>query len=116
MPQDPLVIEDLPGPKEGQRILRLTGPLTMNNLFEFQAKVRGNTSRILMLDFSNVPYVDSAGIGALVGAYVSHQKENRGLFLIGASERIRNALKVTHVEQFFQFVDSVSAADQLAKA
>jgi anti-sigma B factor antagonist len=116
MPQDPLVIEDMSGPKEGQRILRLTGPLTMSNLFEFQSKVRGNTSRVLMLDFTNVPYVDSAGIGALVGAYVSHQKDGRSLFLIGTSERIRNALKVTHVEQFFQFVDSVSAAEQLAKA
>jgi anti-sigma B factor antagonist len=116
MPQDPLVIEDTAGPKEGHRILRLTGPITMSNLFEFQSKVRGNTSRVLMLDFTNVPYVDSAGIGALVGAYVSHQKDGRSLFLIGASDRIRNALKVTHVEQFFQFVDSVSTAEQLAKA
>jgi anti-sigma B factor antagonist len=112
MPQEPLTIEDIPGPKEGQRILRLTGPLTMSTLFDFQSKVRTDTSRALMLDFSNVPYVDSAGIGALVGAYVTHQKDGRSLYLIGVSERVRSALKVTRVEQFFRFVDSVTAAEQ----
>jgi anti-sigma B factor antagonist len=115
MPQDPLVIEDIAGPKDGQRILRLAGPLTMSSLFEFQSKVRTNTSRVLMLDFSNVPYVDSAGIGAMVGAYVTHQKDGRSLFLIGVNERVQNALKVTHVEKFFQFVDSVGAAEQAIK-
>ena len=62
-----------------------------------------------MLDFTQVPYVDSAGIGALVGAYVTHQKDGRSLYLIGVNERVQNALKVTRVEQFFNFVSSVSA-------
>lgn len=115
MPQDPLVIEDIPGPKDGQRILRLTGPLTMSTLFDFQSRVRTDNSRVLMLDFANVPYVDSAGIGALVGAYVTHQKDGRSLFLIRVNERVLNALKVTRVEQFFQFVDSVEAAEQAIK-
>jgi anti-sigma B factor antagonist len=116
MPQEPLVIEDVPGPKDGQRILRLTGPLTMMTLFDFQSKVRTDTSRVLMLDFTNVQYVDSAGIGALVGAYVTHQKDGRSLYLIGVNERVKNALKVTHVEQFFRFVDSLAAAEQAISA
>ncbi len=83
MPQEPLVIEDLAGPQEGQRVLRLTGPLVLSTLFDFQAKVRTDNSRTLMIDFTKVPYVDSAGIGALVGAYVTHQKDGRSLYLIG---------------------------------
>jgi hypothetical protein len=31
------------------------------------------------------------------------------------NERVQNALKVTHVEKFFQFVDSVDAAEQAIK-
>ena len=116
MPQEPLVIEDIPGPKDGQRILRLTGPLTMSTLFDFQSKIRTNTSRVLLLDFTNVPYVDSAGIGVMVGAYVSHQKDGRSLYLIGVNERVQNALKVTHVEKFFRFVDSLTAAEQAINA
>ena len=112
MPQEPLAIEDLAGPRDGQRILRLTGPLVLATLFDFQSKVRADTSHTLMLDFTNVPYVDSAGIGALVGAYVTHQKDGRNLYLIGVSQRVQDALQVTRVKQFFHFVDSVAAVEQ----
>ena len=110
MPQEPLSIEDIAGPQDGQRILRLTGPLLINNLFDFQSKVRGDTSAKLILDFTAVPYIDSAGIGSLVGAYVTHQKEGRSLVLVGVTERVLNALKVTRVEQFFRFCNSVAEA------
>jgi hypothetical protein len=36
MPQEPLVIEDLAGLKERQRILRFDGPLVISNLFDFR--------------------------------------------------------------------------------
>ncbi len=114
MPQEPLVIEDLAGPREGQRILRLTGPLVINTLFEFQSKVRTDASRALVLDLTQVPYVDSAGIGALIGAYVTHQKEGRSLALVGVNARVRSALQVTHVEQFFRFFDHLSSVEALS--
>ncbi|MGA3348310.1 MAG: STAS domain-containing protein [Candidatus Sulfotelmatobacter sp.] len=111
MPQDVLRIEDQAGSQAGQRVLRLNGALVMTTMFEFQSIVRSDTSNSLIIDFTNVPYVDSAGIGALVGAYVTRQHGGRRLALVGVSERIHNALKVTHVEQFFRFFDSVSAAE-----
>jgi len=107
MKPEPLTIQELAGAKDGERILRLIGPLLINNLFEFQAKVRTDTSPALVIDFTNVPYVDSAGIGALMGAYVSRQKgSGRTLLLVGVNQRVRQALQVTHVEQFFQFADA----------
>jgi anti-sigma B factor antagonist len=113
MPQDPLTIEDTVGPNEGQRILRLSGPLLINNLFSFQDKVRSDKSRDLVLDFTGVPYIDSAGIGALVGAYVNRQKEGgRSLALVGVNDRVRTSLKVTHVDQFFRFFNSVEEVQQ----
>jgi anti-anti-sigma factor len=112
MPQDPLSIEDLVGPQEGQRILRLTGPLLINNLFDFQAKVRADQSRELVLDFTGVPYIDSAGIGALVGAYVNHSKDKRSLFLVGVTERVLNSLKVTRVDQFFRLFNTLEEVGQ----
>jgi anti-sigma B factor antagonist len=112
MPQESLRIEDQPGSQPGSRILRLTGPLVMTTMFEFQATVRADHSQSLIIDFTKVPYVDSAGIGALVGAYVTRQHGGRSLALVSVSERIHNALKVTRVEQFFRFFDSVSAAEE----
>lgn len=107
MTDEKLTIEDLPSAGNGQRILRLTGPLVLNSFFAFQTMVREDQSSALVLDFSGVPYIDSAGIGALVGAYVHRQKDGRRLLLVGVAQRVRTALQVTKVEHFFQFSDSL---------
>jgi anti-sigma B factor antagonist len=114
MAEQPLHIEDLPGSREGIRILRLTGPLTLQNVFSFQSEVRADSSRALILDFTNVPLADSAGIGALVGAYVTRQKDGRSLGLVGVNQRIHDALEVTRVENFFRFFGTVAEAEQAA--
>jgi anti-sigma B factor antagonist len=113
MPQEPLQIEDLSS-AEGQRVLRLNGPIVITNLFQFQSMVRADASKTLILDLSKVPYIDSAGIGALVGAYVTHQKEGRNLALVGVTERVRNTMQVTRVETFFKFYDSLASAQAAA--
>ena len=41
-------------------------------LFQFQAAIRAKDAATLIMDFTGVLYIDSAGIGALVGAYVAH--------------------------------------------
>jgi anti-sigma B factor antagonist len=110
MLDDKLVIESLPGPAEGQRILKLSGPLVLSNFFDFQRVLREDASTKLILDFSNVPYIDSAAIGALTMAYVHRSKSNLALLLVGVTPRVRTALKVTKVEQFFQFAESIPTA------
>jgi anti-sigma B factor antagonist len=106
MRDEPLVIEDL-GVRNQKRVLKLSGPLTIATLYDFQNLVRSNVGMGLVLDFTSVPYVDSAGVGALVGAYVRHQKQGHSLTLAGVNDRVRNTLKITQVESFFQYSDSV---------
>jgi anti-anti-sigma factor len=115
MPQEPIHIEDVDG-QQGRRILRLTGPLVINNLFEFQARVRSNAARALIIDMAAVPYVDSAGIGALVGAHITQQKDDRSLALVGVTDRVRAALQVTRVESFFRFFQTVPEAERATAA
>ncbi|MGA9530191.1 MAG: STAS domain-containing protein [Terriglobales bacterium] len=114
MADHPLQIEEIDGAREGIRILRLTGPLSLTNVFGFQAKIRADNSRALILDFTAVPLADSAGIGALVGAYVTRQHEKRFLGLVGVNQRIHQALEVTRVQDFFRFFDSVAQAEEAA--
>ena len=114
MPDQILVIEEKAGSQEGIYIFRLAGPLTLANVFSFQAKVRADQSRALILDFAAVPLADSAGIGALVGAYVNRQKDGRSLGLVGVNQRIHHALEVTRVENFFRFFDSIADAEKAA--
>ena len=106
MRDEPLTIEEL-GLQNNARVLRLSGPLTIGTLYQFQDMVRTDSTSSLVLDFTRVPYVDSAGVGALVGAYVRHQKAGHTLTLAGVNERVRNTLKVTQVDGFFTYTDSV---------
>src|SRR5215468_1660057 len=94
--QASLTIEDFSGPRPGQRVLRLQGPVVLSTLFHFQSTLRAQDAAALIIDFSGVPYVDSAGIGALVGAYVTHNKDGRTLSLVGVNPRVHTTLEVTH--------------------
>jgi len=105
MRDEPLRIEDF-GIHNGTHTLRLIGPLTISTLYEFQNIVRTSAGS-MVLDFTQVPYVDSAGVGALVGAYVRHNRDGHTLTLAGVNERVRNILKGTRVEQFFTYADSL---------
>ena len=102
MRDEPLTIQDL-GVKGNNRWLKLCGPLTIATLYEFQTLARSNNSGSLALDFAEVPYIDSAGVGALVGAYVRHQKNGHKVILLGVNPRVRATLQVTHVENFFEY-------------
>ena len=106
MRDEPLNIEDL-GLQNNARVLRLSGPLTISTLYKFQDMVRADSAESLVLDFTNVPYVDSAGVGAMVGAYVRHQKAGHSVTLAGVNERVRNTLKVTQVDGFFTYTGSI---------
>jgi anti-anti-sigma factor len=114
MPDQPLLIEETAGSREGIRILRLSGPLSLTNVFGFQSKVRADQSRALILDFTAVPLADSAGIGALVGAYVTRERDGRSLGFVGVNQRIHHALEVTRVDHFFRFFQTVEDAEKAA--
>ena len=106
MRDDNLNIDELPA-AEGDAVWRLTGPLVITSFFEFQQRVRADQSKTLALDFSGVPYIDSSGIGALMNVYVHRQKDGRRLLLVAVQPRVRAALQITKVEQFFSFADSL---------
>ncbi len=112
MPESPLRIEELPSPNSGHRVLKLVGPLTLSNFFEFQNLVRADQTTNLIVDLSEVPYIDSAGIGCLVNGYVSHQNAGHVLSLVGVTDRVRTSLRISNVEQFFPIYASLAEAEQ----
>ena len=70
----PLSIERVEGKAAGTVIFRFAGPLTLHNLFKMQERLReGELPRVTILDFSQVPYMDSAGMGAVINHYVHCQ-------------------------------------------
>lgn len=109
MEEKPLEIEHVEAPGDTS-VLRLHGPLLLGNFFSFQNLVRSDSAKLLIVDMADVPYIDSAGIGCLVGAHVSREHTGRKLIVAGAGERLVNALKVTRVDQLFTFAPDVEQA------
>lgn len=109
MQEKPLEIEqiqDVPG----TTVLRIHGPLLLGNFFPLQTMVRSDNSPLLILDVTDMPYIDSAGIGCLVGAHVSRENSGRKLVLVGANDRLQTSLKVTKCDQLFTMAPTVQEA------
>ena len=115
MQDKPLEIEklqDIPG----TTVLRLHGPLLLGNFFPLQTMVRADNSNLLIIDVADMPYIDSAGIGCLVGAHISRENSGRHLVLVGANDRLLTSLKVTKVDQLFKLAPTVEEARAQAAA
>ena len=110
MQEKPLEIERVNDADVASVIFRLHGPLLLGNFFSFQSMVRSDQSNLLIVDMADVPYIDSAGIGCLVGAHVSRVHAGRKLIIAGATERLLNMLKATKVDQLFAFAATVDEA------
>src|ERR1043166_983036 len=76
----------------------VSGPITLNNLFGLQTTLRSQNSTTLVLDLSEVPYVDSAGLGAIINAHVSAQRRGGKLLLSGVNDRVRSLFQMTKVD------------------
>ncbi len=106
-----LQIERYAGPMDGHGVLRLKGPLTLENLSPFQNAVLGEDSTsTVILDLSGVPYIDSAGLGSLMSAYITRHKSGRRFVLAGVNKRVRKLLEITRVEPLFLIFSSLEEA------
>ena len=94
-----------------QEVLCLRGPLTGSNAPTFQnALRREDLAQTLILDLSNVPYVDSAGLGVLVSAYISRQKSGRRMVLSGLNPKVQKLFEITRVQELFLIFSSPEEA------
>ena len=111
MINETLDIKSAAGAKSGEQVVRLAGVLTIHTLFNFQTAIRAETAAALVLDFSGVTYVDSAGLGAIVGAMLSTQKAGRKFLLAGANERVMALMEMTNVQKLLPNYASVELAE-----
>jgi len=111
MSAEPLTLESVAGQAPGCRILRLIGPLTLNGLFDFQATLRKDPPQVLILDLTGVPYMDSAGMGAIINYFVSCQRGGRRLIVAGVNGRVLELFRMTKVEGLLTMKNTVAEAE-----
>jgi anti-sigma B factor antagonist len=108
----PLSIERADGQAPGTRIFHLNGPVTLTNLFVLQPILRQDPpQRLAILDLSRVPYMDSAGMGAVINYYVHCEKHGCKLIVAGVSSRVLELFKMTKVDRVIPMAATVDEAE-----
>jgi anti-anti-sigma factor len=111
MRDEPMTYSYTQGKSDGTMVLKLVGPLTLSTMFGFQDKFRSMNPQVLILDFSETPYMDSAGLGLVMNYYVSAQDHGRKLLLTGVNERVVELFKMTRVQGVLRSFPSVAEAE-----
>ena len=99
--------------RAGAEILKLTGPVTIHNFSGLQELVEKPDSLppILLIDLSQVPYIDSAALGSLVAIHVASEQSGRKYALVGANSRLKNLFELAYVRAFLVIYDSIEEAE-----
>ena len=114
MRDEPLLYTISDGTREGSIVIRLSGPLTLGNMFEFQADLRTIEAPITVIDLSGTPYMDSAGMGMLINFYVHAEKQSRKMALAGVNERVEALLDMTHTKALLRVYPTAAEAEAAA--
>ena len=79
-------------------VFRLKGPFVLGTMFELQSMLRGPGLKGVIIDLSEVPYIDSAGLGVLLGHWSHTQRNGFKYALVGMSARVRTIFEITHTD------------------
>jgi anti-anti-sigma factor len=116
-------IERHQGKTPGTVIFRLSGPFTARDMHgalspdtlrnTFESEEDNDPHALHILDLTEVPYMDSAGLGLIVSHYVRCQGRGVRLVAAGVSPRVLQLLEMTEVDEFFSRIATVEEADRV---
>ncbi|MDX1382645.1 MAG: STAS domain-containing protein [Thermoanaerobaculia bacterium] len=95
-------------------VLQVEGVIKLGESARFFAdtlkKVLAEDGGHVLVDLSQINYIDSTGIGELVGYLGRFQAAKRKLILIEPSDQIRKLLRVAHLDELFPIYDGLEQA------
>lgn len=99
---------------EGVAVLALEGRIVLgeesNALRENVKKLLAENKKDIVLNMSNVTYIDSAGLGTLVASHHSARSQGAALKLSNLGSKFQEVLQVTRLLTVFDVFDSETAA------
>lgn len=94
-------------------VLVVTGELdvyTAPRLREAILKLVADDKRSLVLDLAGVDFLDSTGLGVLVGALKRMKSLDGDLALVGLQARVMKVFEITNLQRVFAIYDTVGDA------
>ncbi len=101
-------------------IFRFSGPFTARDMYSsltpaalrniFESDPPHHVPSVNIFDLTDVPYMDSCGLGLLVGHFVRCQSKGVQLIAAGVKPRVMELFKTTKVEHLFPITATVDEA------
>jgi len=91
--------------KKGKEVNSIIGEIDVSNCTEFKEnlyKIVDTTKGDLVLDFKELSYIDSAGLGILVGTYKRLKETERKMSIQGSSENIKRLFSITKLNTLIE--------------
>jgi anti-anti-sigma factor len=90
--------------KEDTTVVECHGKLTVENapLLRSEMKLIMEQQKRIVLDLKEVPFMDSAGLGTLVGIYVSAKTHRCEFKLVNANQQILELLRISNLLLLFE--------------
>jgi anti-anti-sigma factor len=85
-------------------IVRCIGRITSGTSALLQTTVRSliPETKCVVLDLTDVSNMDSSGLGAIVGLYLSAKRQHCGLKLIKMNQRVQELFRITKLASMFE--------------
>jgi anti-sigma B factor antagonist len=98
-------------------ILRIRGEITGGSESPIMAAyTQAGDARSIVLDFSQLEYMNSGGIGLLVTLLVRTQRAGQNLLAVGLTEHYRQILALTRLDEAITICEDETAALAAASA
>jgi anti-sigma B factor antagonist len=100
--------------RDGFTLLNVEGVIKLGESAQFFAqtleRALADDEGHVIIDFSRINYIDSTGIGELVGYLGRFRDFQRELILVNPNDRIRKLLQVARLADLFPTYDTVDSA------
>ena len=97
----------------GEMIARLSGELDHHTARvmreQVDAAMATSSAKVLRLDFSGVGFMDSSGIGLVMGRYRLMQARGGRLVVAGVSDRLLRVMRLAGLERLPVWEDNVNS-------
>ncbi|HOM01646.1 MAG TPA: anti-sigma F factor antagonist [Acetivibrio sp.] len=77
---------------------------------KLDAEMLKSTTQNMVLDFSKVTFMDSSGIGVVMGRYKNIQKLNGKMALAGVNDKIKRIFEMSGLMKLISAYDSIDEA------
>ena len=87
-----------------EMVVRCTGNINSNTVDLLKSTVRSLLleNKIVVLDLGSVSYMDSSGLGALVGLYISARRSGSSLKRVKLNDRLKELFSVARLAPLFE--------------